>query len=596
MILGKIVGKTSTKEFKFKIEGKAEKFQYIELKHEDHFILAQIIEIEKDIEKTIGICHILGYRDKRGRLQNLKTPPEPNTDIFKADDEIVKTTLGLSSKTGSAYLGKLTNYDNINVYLNLNNLLTKHLAVLAKSGSGKSFCTAVLVEELMDKKIPVVIIDPHGEYSSLKEPAKPTPDFKRFEIEPKSYRNQIQEYSPDITTNPEAEQLKLSNHDLTSKELLHLLPTKLSNNQKGTLYASLKNLHQINFDNIINELEILDESYSRYTLIHVIEYLKKLNIFSDMPTSLNDIVRPNKCSIINLKGINQELQEVIVYKLCKDLFKARKLNNIPPFFLILEEAHTYVPERSFGEAKSSTILRQLAAEGRKFGLGTCFITQRPSRIEKNVLSQITTQIILKVTNPLDNKAISSSVEGITSEIEKEIKNIPIGSAIVTGLLDLPVFVDIRPRKTKHGGEAIKIFEEKNLEGELLPLIKPPTKPKNSCKTILIPCVKLTCQDKNKDFNLLINLLNSEIIIDLASARGIPLKTSDTKLSGSQEKVLKIALELKEFVPADLFSRSGLQFSELYDIVNTLEKKGYFIKNNKLYKVNKALEQNFSNIK
>ena len=80
------------------------------------------------------------------------------------------------------------------------------------------------------------------------------------------------------------------------------------------------------------------------------------------------------------------------------------------------------------------------SEGRKFGLGVCLISQRPSRVEKNALSQVNTQIILKVTNPNDVKSISSSVEGITSETEKEIKNIPIGTALVTGVVDTPIFV------------------------------------------------------------------------------------------------------------------------------------------------------------
>ena len=606
MYLGKIVGKTSTKDFRFKLDEKAEKFQYIQFTQNNTPVLAQIIEIEKDPEKTIAICQTLGYRDHNTRLQILKTPPEPNTEIFNADDSTIREILGLNDKKAAAYIGKLTNYPNIKVYLNLNNLLTKHLAVLAKSGSGKSFCTAVLIEELLDKKIPVVIIDPHGEYSSLKHAAENSPELEKFDIKPKSYAQEIKEYSPDVTTNPEAEPLKLSNQNMTSKELLHLLPTKLSNNQKGTLYASLKNIQNLNFDNIISELEILDDSYSRYTIIHVIEYLKKLNIFSENSTPLSELVQQNRCSIINLKGISSELQEVIVYKIAKDLFQARKTNNIPPFFLVIEEAHNYVPERSFGESKSSPILRQLCAEGRKFGLGTCFITQRPSRIEKNILSQITTQIILKITNPHDYKAVSSSVEGITSEIEKEIRNIPIGTAIITGLLDLPIFVEIRPRKTKHGGTAVKIFEDRNFDGELLPVIKP-TKtikqlkednPDKEFKAKLMPCIKLTCTSNGTEFNLLLNLFNAEVVTDLNTGSGIKLKSNSNgaKLSSAQERVLQIAMQLKEFVPADLFSRSGLQFSELYDIVKTLETRGYFTKNGQKYLVHQSLSQDFNKYK
>src|SRR3990167_10005041 len=158
----------------------------------------------------------------------------------------------------------------------------------------------------------------------------------------------------------------------------------------------------LHFPGDINSLSEVGASenkfnFSRYFIVPI-RYLEKLNLFSDAPTSLNELISPGKCSIINLRGVEIELQEVIVYKLMKDLFEERKKGNIPPFFAIIEEAHNYLPERSFGEAKSSRILRQIASEGRKFGLGLCVISQRPSRLDKSVISQTSTQIILKVTN------------------------------------------------------------------------------------------------------------------------------------------------------------------------------------------------------
>src|SRR3989339_1348947 len=84
------------------------------------------------------------------------------------------------------------------------------------------------------------------------------------------------------------------------------------------------------------------------------------------------------------------------------------------------------------------------------------ITQRPARVDKTILSQCTTQAILKITNPNDLKSISSSVEGITAETESEIINLHIGTAMIVGVADMPLFVQIRPRKTKHGGESIDV--------------------------------------------------------------------------------------------------------------------------------------------
>src|SRR3989344_3208108 len=435
MILGNIVKKSNTNSFYFLVKSDAKKFMYVQVRHkEGYFVLAQIVEIEKERDETMAKCNVLGYRNN-SVLKNLRTPLEPDSEVFYADDDFVTETLGLNDSTKGAYVGVLEDRENIKVYLDLNNLITKHVAVLAKSGSGKSYTIAVLLEEIMDKNIPVVIIDPHGEYNSLKYPAEANDALKKFNIKPKGYHKFIQEYSPDSIKNPQARPLKLSGRNLTGSELMHLLPAKLSSSQVGLLYSALNDLSkQADFDQLIMSLQA-EEHNAKWTLINIIEYIKKMNIFSDNPTDMNELVQVGKCSIINLRGIPQEVQEVIVYKTVNDLFNARKNGNIPPFFLVLEEAHNYAPERTFGEVKSSSILRQVIAEGRKFGLGVCVITQRPARLEKTILSQCSTQVIMKVTNPNDLKSITSGVEGkktedsnstnafgLTNDILSEVKN------------------------------------------------------------------------------------------------------------------------------------------------------------------------------
>ena len=658
MILGRIVGKVSTKNFNFRIENRAEKFEYIQVMHEGKYVLGQIIEIEKDIEKAIAICNIIGYRNNN-ILTGLKTPFEPGIEVLRAEENFIRETLGLEKSRNGAYIGKLSYY-NIDVYLDIDKLLNKHICVLAKSGSGKSYCSSVIIEELLEKNIPVLILDPHGEYGSLKYPSNKTEKLNEFNLKPKGYLKQIQEYSTDIGINTECKPLKLSSVNLSAGELLHLLPAKLNNQQKGILYAALKNLDTIDFDSLIYFLESQDSNV-KYTLISIIEYIKKLGIFSEEFTSLNELIIPGKCTIINLKGVEQEIQEVVVYKLAKDLFNERKKGNIPPFFLVIEESHNFVPERSFSEAKSSRVLRQIFSEGRKFGLGCCLISQRASRVDKSALSQVTTQIILKITNPNDIKAVSNSVEGINLETEKEIRNIPIGTALVTGVVDLPLFVNIRPRRSKHGGESIsllesvkelssglffekenfgkengkndektsekktekmieKILEEKeNLQrsdetkvrkengletnAEILALIKQ----KNSIqdlklmdedikdiKVVLIPCAYLTCKSEH-EFYLLVNLSNSEIITDFENGKGAKLEFSLQQLSPTQNKVFRTALGLKQFSAAELFSKSGVQFSEIYDIINILVNKGFFTRNGSNFMLNEKFNFDYKKL-
>lgn len=618
MLLGKIFGRLSTHKFKFEVKGNAKKFDYVQVLHPSgDYVLGQIVEIECEKNKIIAYCSIIGYRDKKGILRGLNTPFKPDTNVLMASDNFVKEILGLDTKKIGAFFGTLDGRDKLKVFLDLNKMLTKHLFVTAKTGAGKSYTVGVILEELLKNRVPVVIIDPHGEYNSLKYPnMKEKERLTGFGLKPQGFLKNIIEYSPDLESNSEAKPLKLSNMNFSPAELMHLLPAKLSNTQKGVLYSALKNIGKnADFNEIIFEIETAEDNPAKWTLINVLEYLKKLKLFSDAPTLMSELVQPGTASIINLKGVSPDVQEVIVYKLVNDLFMERKKGNISPFFLIVEEAQLFCPERSFGETKCSSILRQIASEGRKFGLGMAIITQRPARVDKNVISQAGTQVVLKITNPLDLKAISNSIEGITSETEKEIKNIPIGTALVTGIVDLPLFVNIRPRKTKHGGEAVNILslnsEEDNLvetekdfvDGDIMLVIKQKITKKDreimsesdkKLKRLLIPCIYAKCEQNDKEFNILIDLVNGKIINDLETLNGLSLNFPLDNLSPQQSRVLKIALKLKSFKPADLFAKSGVQFSELYDIIMILTNKNYLQKNNGIYEL-KGPVNSFANL-
>ena len=143
-----------------------------------------------------------------------------------------------------------------------------------------------------------------------------------------------------------------------------------------------------------------------------------------------------------------------------DIFDARKLNTVPPCMLVIEEAHNFCPEKGFERTVSTDILRTIASEGRKFGLGLMVVSQRPARVDKNILSQCNTQIIMKVTNPNDLKAISKGLEGIGSDVEDDIKSLSPGVAmIVSTYIERPILVDIRTRKSKHGGASVPVVKD-----------------------------------------------------------------------------------------------------------------------------------------
>jgi len=475
VIIGKIKGKTTPTEFSFDVMNDVQNLEYVQIPHDSYgYVLGQIVGLEKDDNGTTGVCQVIGYREE-GRVKIPRIPFDPGTEVLYAEDEFVKETIKLHTKERGGFLGHLAGRD-IEMYLDLNKVMTKHMSVLAKSGSGKSYTVGVLLEEIMEKGVPVLVLDPHGEYSTLSEPTQDPASIEKLAkmgMKPDSYPTRIWG-DPDVV--PGAEPLTIP-HDFSTHETADILPKKPNGSQLAVLYNAFKNMSGTDLESLLHTVD-LDDSNAKYQLTSMLERLDDLDVFTTQKTNFDKFVKPGVCNILNFKGLEPYVQELATYKIVKELFEKRKKKEVPPFFLVLEEAHNFCPERTFGEKKSSDILRTVASEGRKFGLGLCVISQRPARVDKNVLSQCSTQIIMKITNPNDLRAVSKSVENMTSAAEDEIQNLQVGSGLITGIHDMPLLTDVRPRKTKHGGEAQTIFITQDRPGdedrqkELLHIIEP----------------------------------------------------------------------------------------------------------------------------
>lgn len=467
MAVGEIIGKADCFGFKIRVsEPQLKRGEYLIVEHDSEgLVLCVVANISQEKAKeskqleTIADVKVIGYRDSNGIRRIPKNAFKPGAIVWRADSKFIKRILSLSKPSKGIYLGLLEGYPDLKVELDAEKIVTKHLAVLAQSGSGKSYAVAVLLEELLGslgKQMAVVVIDPHGEYGSLREANEEDRDrdsMEKFGVAPHAFTNVI-EYAVGFGEN----RLYLNGLNLKSQEIASLLPSKLSGMQVGVLYEAIKALKQrsanssYSLEEVASEVEA-QEGSAKWAIVSALQELIDSEVFGP-PTALNELVREGKATIVNLKGAPLEIQQAIVSRLLSELFQARKFGRVPPFFLVVEEAHNFAPERAFGEVASSRILRTIASEGRKFGLGLCAVTQRPARIDKNVLSQCNTQIILKMTNPNDIKAVAASIERFDEVLDNEIRSLPIGTAIVSGEgVDGNLFVEVRPRKSKHGGKA-----------------------------------------------------------------------------------------------------------------------------------------------
>jgi len=312
-----------------------------------------------------------------------------------------------------------------------------------------SYATSVLFEELLDRKkehgrIACIVLDPHGEYSSFAQPVKD-----------KGHAD----YS-DRTLVVKGRNVRISVPSLSVGILAGIIPG-LSGAQKRDLSRVLSKLNEemrsglgpFDFERVkraISEDDKIKEN-TKGPLIGWLSELESLKLFSriDSP-STRDIVRPGVLTVIDLSDIiNIKKKQIIVSHFAQKLFKERRAKRIPPFLMVLEEAHQFVPQMASKEqAISRSIVRTIAREGRKFGAALCLISQRPVQLDTTALSQCNTKIILRVTNPYDLKHLAESAEAIDQRSMDMITSLQVGEALLVGeAVNYPLFFKVRGRKS-----------------------------------------------------------------------------------------------------------------------------------------------------
>lgn len=184
-----------------------------------------------------------------------------------------------------------------------------------------------------------------------------------------------------------------------------------------------------------------------------------MKVFGDATTDILKVLRPKHVSVMDLSGLEDAVADYVTFRLISEIYRVREEKSFEfPVFIIIEEAHRFVPNRE--STLSKEIIKRIAAEGRKFGVFLTLITQRPNKIDPDVLSQCNSQIIMRITNPEDQKAVRSSSERMSENLLRDLPGLNVGEAVIVGeITRAPVMVRIRRRKTREGGADIDVVAE-----------------------------------------------------------------------------------------------------------------------------------------
>lgn len=377
------------------------------------------------------------------RFQDANFPVSPGEKVQEPQEAVVKKFFGLEES--GLHIGELPHHK-FPVTLDMTRLLQKHLAILALSGAGKSFLTSGIIEELLDRpqekgQISVVVIDTHGEYTSFADDHNYSARTRVFPVSdiriglPKLNPHYIGQFT-----------------DLNSTQVRELGKVMRDMSGSYTLTDLMK---------AVDAREDL-KAATKDVLLSKLEDLRTTGLFGayDYP-QLDELAVQGRLGVVDMSGTtDMRKKQIITAYLAKKLFEARRNERVPPFLLVLEEAHQYVPEKARREkALCKGILQTIAREGRKFNASLCLISQRPVQLSTTILSQCNTNIILRVTNPYDLKHIGESSEGITKDVEGQISSLQVGTGLVVGeAVNFPLFVKIRKRRSRESGKGMPLHQ------------------------------------------------------------------------------------------------------------------------------------------
>ncbi len=355
-----------------------------------------------------------------------------------------------------------------------------HIGIFGGSGSGKSFGMRVILEELLDKRVPVLVFDPHYELSF----AAPFPGMSPEWAADYASRTDIFTVGQDTGVRFE---------DLTSSDLAALLAAA-GGVLTEAMDNSLKAIHRERdtFASFTRKLEDLiglaereEETREQIRQRHGpgSQYEKMLETLARQaghPSSLRGLrwrlyrleregifrhdVQPlvdslRRRRLVVVRGPIWLLTVFGAY-LVRKLYRMRRdyrdglqrgeepQEKFPPFIVATDEAHHFAPRSPEVSAPARAIFREIAQEGRKYGVFLILATQRPALLDETVTAQLNTKIIFRTVRSTDIAVIREETD-ITKEEADRLPYLSSGTAFISSaVIGRTVPVRIRCTRTR----------------------------------------------------------------------------------------------------------------------------------------------------
>jgi DNA helicase HerA-like ATPase len=346
-----------------------------------------------------------------------------------------------------AHIGDLQQNTNIGVHINIDDLVSRHFAVLGTTGVGKSSGVVILLQSILNVRphLRIFLIDPHNEYTGcfgdkaqVLTPRNLRLPFWLFNFDetieaflggPDGAGEEVEILSEVIPLAKAAYlQYRGTDRQLVKRrdsknvgytadtpvpyrldDLLGLLDErmgKLENRSSRVIYHKL-----------ISRIQTV-RNHPRYAFM-----FENANLGGDiMADILGQLFRlppdGKPMTIMQLAGFPAEVIDSVVSVLTRMAFDFGLWSDgAAPLLLVCEEAHRYAPADSkMGFGPTRRALSRIAKEGRKYGVYLGLITQRPSEIDSTIISQCNTLFVMRLSNDRDQAFIRSAASDATENL------------------------------------------------------------------------------------------------------------------------------------------------------------------------------------
>jgi hypothetical protein len=315
-------------------------------------------------------------------------------------------------------------------------LLPRHVAILAGSGSGKTVLLRRIVEEAALLKIPAIVLDTNNDLVRLGDawPERPAGFSDEDAAKAESYRRDVEvsiwtpgrsggnpialDLLPDFSALGDDPDERGQAVEMARSTLVPWIGATGAGARlkEGVLADTLRRFAQDGggtLEDLIRLLGDLPDGVSQIgnapkLATAIADQLLAAIATNPLLQSPGPVLDPRRLfegrgrtriSVINFCGLpGDEARQAFVNQLQMALFGWIRKNPSPRGRLyVLDEAQNFAPSQQSTPCKESTV--SLAAQARKYGLGMIFATQAPKGIDNKIVSNCTTHFYGRMSSP-----------------------------------------------------------------------------------------------------------------------------------------------------------------------------------------------------